>query len=265
MVLNIKNFKVENTTTGLRLQSGRKTTSQLNNNLLSSTYLNNLVNETAVQGTPTAITGGGLVGKAYMGQNYIKIVREIGNIISNPALNNQVYIPDRVRITRVGGVCNTQNSLCYAWSSSLTKTPEELEWNVLMPNVKEQSDGDYFDIDLPDSTLYPNLYISFILIPNAWLGRTIIDASLNICSIPNNLDYFCSNPSFSIGKMDPNIAHTINIQGFNQNQGILTRVGLSFEDRYMAYFSDRDYNDITIYVSSVFFDDENINETDLIV
>lgn len=222
MVLSIQNFKVKNLTTGNRLQSGRKTTAELNNNLLSSTYLNNLVNEVAVPGTPTAITGGGLVGKAYMGTGYIKIIRALGDLTENGSNGlNQVYIPDRMRITRVGGVCNTQNSLCYAWSDSPTNTLESLVFNVVMPNVKEQVDGDFFDIDLPDSTLYPSLYLSLILIPNAWLKRTIVDASLMICSIPNNLDYFCINPSFSTGKMDPNISHSINIQGYNSNQNIL--------------------------------------------
>ena len=265
MVLNILNFKVEDTTTGKRNQSGRKNSSELTTNLLSSTCNNNLVDGTAVPGTPTAITGGGLLNKAYMGQSYIKIVRELGDVTINGSNLNQVYIPDRLRITRVGGICVTQNSLCYAWSSSSTNAPEDLVYNVVMPNVKEQDNGDYFDIDLPDMTLYPNLYLSLILIPNAWLKRTIINASLSICSIPGNLDYFCIDPSFSTGKMDPNIAHTINIQGYNTNQNILTRLGLAFEDRYMAYFSDRDYNDIIFYISSVFFDNNNINETNLII
>lgn len=256
MVLTIKNFKVLDTTTGKMAQSGRTQSSTLNIIKSQEAFYDNLVERTAIPGTPTAITGGGLQTIAHMGTTYLQINRsnEINNNIDG------VFIPDAIRFTKITGQTKAKLAIIYAFANSENVLPENLVYNVLFANTNEQSIGDFVDIPLPDTTFYPNLYLSLILINDAWTYRTVVDPTQKICSIPGDMDYFCINPSYS--NKDVNQSHTVNIQGKNSEISIKSRVVYAFEDWYMNK-TDRDYNDIVLSVSSVYIDSLNTNDSSL--
>lgn len=109
-------------------------------------------------------------------------------------------------------------------------------------------------------SFYPNLYLLIALIPNGWDNKTIIDSTNKICSLPNDSTYYSINPTYS--STDTTSAHTINIKGYNSTIGTFSRVVVAFEDRSIAT-TDKDYNDVILSVSSVFFDEIKINDTNL--
>jgi hypothetical protein len=256
MSLTIKNFKVINTTTGKIQQSGRRQLSYLETVVSSKTFLDNLVEKQLIPGTPSTISSGGLVGNAHMSSKYIKIDRDTSNI-------NQIdhlYIPTKLRVTKISGNSSAQNMICYGWSSSLSTVSTDITWNVLFSDFNSQDTGDYIDIDLPDQTYYPNLYLALILINDAWKSRTVVNETFKICSVPGNLDYFSIDPSKS--NSDISSSHAIIIQANNSIYGIKNRICIAFEDWYMAQ-TDKDYNDVVIALQDVSYDNNNINDTSI--
>ena len=190
MGLKIKNFKVTNLITGNIQQSGRRELSYLETILSTKKFLDDLIEKSRIQGTPDNIIGGPFFGEAHMSTRYISITRENTNNILDA-----IYCPTKLRITKVSGTTSAQNTICYAWSNSLDTNSTELTWNVLFANCNEQENGDYIDIELPDYTLYPNLYLSIIIINDIWKNKTMINLSDNqfICSIPGNINNFSIN------------------------------------------------------------------------
>jgi hypothetical protein len=209
MALTIKNFKVTNLISGNIQQTGRRKLSHLETMLSTKKFLDDLIEKSRVQGTPDNITGGPFFGEAHMSTRYISIIREKTN-----NLLDALYCSTILRITKVSGTTSAQNTICYAWSNSLDTNSTELTWNVLFANCNEQVNGDYIDIELPDTTQYPNLYLSIIIINDVWKNKTIINENQNICSIPGNKDYFSINPQKS--NADIGQSHFIIIQGYDK-------------------------------------------------
>ena len=255
MTINIKNFKVTDLTSGKMEQSGRKTQEQLNVIKSQDKFKTSLVEQQAVPGTPTIISSGPLLNSAHMSTKYINISRENGkNSIDS------VFIPTIIRIIKLSGYSAVANMICYAFANSPTQLSENLEWNVLFANFNEQTEGDYVDISLPDSTLYPKLYLGLILLNNAWLKKTIVNETQKICSIPSNLKFFCINPSYS--NADVGLSHVINIQAYNTYIGYQNRLCVAFED-YYSNVTDRDYNDVVLSIQDRDFDENAINDFEI--
>ena len=253
MSITIKNFKVLNTTSGKMQQSGRRTLSYLETILSSKTFLNDLVERFAIAGTPATISGGNLVGKAHMGERYIEIIRKNGE-----RGVDKISVSTKLRITKISGTSSAANMICYGWTNDPNILPTSITWNVLFANFNQQTQGDYIDIEMPDRTSFPNLYLALILINDAWKSRTIVDASQNICSVPGTLDYFCINPNYS--NVDVSLSHCVNIQAYNETNGLQNRICVAFEDWYMAQ-TDRDYNDVVLAIQDAFLDTDNVNDT----
>lgn len=251
--ITIKNFKVLDTTTGKMQQSGRRKLSYLETILSSKTYLDNLVEKTAIPGTPSTISSGPFVGNAHMSTKYIQIIRQNGNL----GIDN-VIVSTLLRITKITGTSSAANMICYGWASSPSVLPTAITWNVLFADFNKQTQGDYVDIELPDSTFYPNLYLALILVNDAWKSRTVVDETLKICSVPGNLDYFCITPGYS--NADVGQSHCMNIQGYNNPNGLQDRVGVAYEDWYIAS-TDRDYNDVVLTIQDAFLDSNNVNDS----
>ena len=250
--ITIKNFKVTNLVTGKIQQAGRRKLNYLETILSSKTFINDLVERSAIPGTPASITGGDLVDKAHMSTKYIQILNEYGNNTIDT-----IIIPTRIRFTKVSGTSSAKNMLCYGWTSSLDTATTAITWNVLFANFNEQSQGDYIDIDLPDRTEFPKLFLALILINDAWSNKTIVNESLKICSVPGTLDYFCINPDNS--KVDVGDSHCVIIPGYSDIYGVKNRISIAFEDWYMTE-TDKDYNDVVISIQDAFVDDNNVNE-----
>jgi hypothetical protein len=258
MSLSIKNFKVLDTSTGKMAQNGRRSLGHLETMVASKTFLDNLQEKRLVYGTPKTIKKGNLVTTAHMSTQYIKINRgEQHGTNDNDVLN----VMTRLRLTKLTGTSDATNMLCYAWANSLSTASTNLSWNVAFANFNEQTQGDYLDIDLPNNTSYPNLYLALLIINGAWDTKTIENQELKICSIPgNNLVYFSITPSQS--SSDTNYSHCIVIKAYNSRIGLQNRVCLAFEDWHMN-FSDRDYNDVVISLQDACLDDNNINDTSI--
>jgi|SaaInlStandDraft_5_1057022.scaffolds.fasta_scaffold00837_11 hypothetical protein len=262
----IKNFKVLDTTTsgntaGIMLISGRKTTDELNN--ISSQYnlKNNLINLIPVSGTPSSINNSNFKNIAHMGSSYIKIST---NGMDNPSDEN-INIFHKIRIIFYFGSSSSQNMICYGWANKLTQTVTE--YNVLFANCNAQSYGDYVDIDLPDRTFYPKLYLVLILINNIWSSRIIEDIPTKTCSVDiSNWDYFNLNPSKSntnnYDGIDNNTSHTIIIKGKDQANNKNIRICIAFEDWYID-ITDKDYYDVGLIITDAINDELNINDTNL--
>jgi len=255
MSITIKNFKVLNTTSGKMQQTGRRKLTFLETILSSKTFLDDLIERFAIAGTPATISGGNLVGKAHMSTKYIEITRTNGN---NGI--DKIAVSTKLRITKVSGTSSAANMICYGWTNDPNILPTSIPWNVLFANFNQQTQGDYIDIDLPDSTFYPKLYLALILINDAWKSRTIEDAGQMICSVPGNLDYFCINPNYS--NVDVGLSHCVNIQAYNEPNGLQNRICVAFEDWFMAK-TDRDYNDVVLAIQDAFLDTDNINDSSI--
>lgn len=258
MSLSIKNFKVLDLDTGKIQQDGRRTLNHLETIVASKTFLDNLQERRLVYGTPKTIKKGNLVTKAHMSTQYIKINRgEQHRANSDDVLN----VMTRLRLTKLTGTSAAKNMLCYAWTNSINTTSTNLIWNVAFANFNEQNQGDYLNIDLPENTNYPNLYLALMIINGAWDQKTIVNQEQKICSIPgNDLVYFSITPSQSIS--DTNYSHCIVIKAYSSHIGLQNRVCLAFEDWHMN-FSDRDYNDVVISLQDAFLDDNNINDNSI--
>lgn len=252
MSINIKPFKVINNINGKMIISGKKTSQQINLIKSNKQYLDNISEGIKVTGMPDNINKTGLQGFSHKGKS-IQIIKN--RFTTN---NNSIYIPDRLRITYISGTTGGNNSILYAWSNKENINYTQLSWNVLFAHSNAQTHGDYWDLDLPDSTHYPNLYLNIILLLNSW-SENKINISDNLFKFNNNIYKKIYNNNFLYSFIDNNIAHSINLQGTNTKDNINTRMIVAFED-WPGNKYDLDYNDIILSISSVFFDENNLND-----
>lgn len=252
--LNIKQFKVADVTTGRISQSGREPVRYTS----ESTIINDLSQNASVTNKLlTQITNSTLDNHAHFSRSYIKIITDYTQDISSA---DEVFIPDRImRITYLSSAGATYNSaLLYAFSPYSSTKINELEWNVAIANTKSQQVGDYFDIELPDSTYYPSLYVCFLIVKDAWVLREIINSEQKICKL-NNVSriHYCIHPQLCY--YDPNKSHYICCNGIDRTTGIKTRIVFGVEDDRHAYYCDTDYSDLIFSLSSRTY----LNENDL--
>jgi hypothetical protein len=250
MTLNIAHYTAKSNP-GIMAQSGGNDFPFLSND----SVLSDLFETRTIFGTPLIINRAPLNSYAHMTNGYVKIVRDL--IAPIPG-QDQLFVPDRLRIKVIGGVCVQANSILYAWAASPTASPFTLRWQMLFANAKVQPLNTFIDIDLPDNTYYPSLYLALILIDGGFAASTEVDPSQDEYQCPGNLPFYCLNPSFNI--INPNERHMISSQGRSQYNGLYTRVVIAFED--MPFMrSDRDYNDVVLSLSSVFLDETHTNDS----
>ena len=248
-------FNVTNTTTGNMQQTGRKTNSELTNILSQSTIINNLVSGTTVPGTPVQITGGPLYGIGVMGFQYIELVKTFQK---NSSLNS-LYVPDDfVRLTFLGGTTSSTDAIIYAFANSTSQTFASLVFYMAIANTNSQVAGDYFDLQLPDPTAYPNIFLVLALINGAWTTRTIVSGTQ--CSIqigaPGTATY-CINPTQSL--QDVGLKHFILVNGYNSVYGVYSNIAIGIEDDPIAT-SNRDYANVKLAISSRMINDSLTND-----
>ena len=258
MSLTIRHFKVLDTSTGKMAQHGRRTSNQINTIRSQFKFTSNLVERKRIPGTPNAPASGAFTTESHMGKTFIEIVKT--HDLSSSHATDVVFIPDRIRLTKLCGVTSAQLTLLYGFTHTTSVTASDIIWHVAFAHTNQQADGDYIDLDLPDMTVHSRLFIVLTLINDVWQSRTIENASLKLCSIPGNLDYFCMNPDLS--NADIGQSHTIVVQGDNSHNGISSRCCVTFEDWYMNK-ADRDYNDIALSISSISHDENMTNDTSL--
>lgn len=266
MSITVKDFKVINTNTsgtkpGLMETTGRKNINEMDNILSQNTVKNNVTEGISVPGTPSTISGGGLLNKAHMNSNFIKINRR-----NELETGDNINVFNKLRIIYYFGDTTAQNTICYGWANNINQTLSTIEFNVLYANCLAQTAGDYVDIDLPDDTFYPNLYLVLLLFNDVWQSRIIEDSNLKICSINSNQDYFCidktkSDTSNYAGN-DTNNSHMIVSRGFNSIDAKNVRLVVGFEDHY-SDITDNDYNDVVLVIVDPLNDDNNYNDNSL--
>lgn len=209
-------FNVTNTTSGNMQQTGRKTNSELTNIVSQSRIITDLVSGTTVPGTPVTITSGPLYGIGQMGFQYIELIKSFEK---NTSLNS-LFVPDNIiRITFLGGTTSSTDSIIYAFANSTSQTFASLTFNMAMANTNSQVTGDFFDIQLPDPTAYPSIYLVLAIINGAWTTRIIVSG--NQCSIQIGAigtATYCINPNQSLE--DVGLAHFILVNGYNSTLGI---------------------------------------------
>lgn len=249
MSLNINRFKVLNTTNGLMLQNGRN--SNLNVIASQNIVINNLTNGTNVPGSPYTISSGDMFNIGHIGLTYIKIINN--NVIR--LTENCIYVPDNyIRVIYLGGITDSTNSLLYGFANS--QTQQNISLNVLIANTNSQTIGDYFDIELPDRTYFPNLYVVLYVLNGAWNNRTIIND--NVCSITStNCLSYCINPQYSLN--DVTLSHFIFVNGTNNILGIPTRLSIGVEDQLISEVND--YSQLKLSISSKYIDESYVNDT----
>lgn len=252
-------FNVTNTTTGNMQQTGRKTSSQLTNIVSQSRIITDLVSGTTVPGTPVQITGGLLYGIGQMGFQYIQLIKTFQK---NTSLNS-LFVPDEfVRLTFLGGTTTSTDAIIYAFANSTSQTFSSLTFNMAMANTNSQVTGDYFDIQLPDPTAYPNIFLVLALINGAWTTRTIVSG--NQCRIQIGAvgtATYCINPSQSL--QDIGLKHFILVNGYNSVYGINSNIAIGIEDDPIAS-SNRDYANVKLAISSRMINDSLTNDTELL-
>ena len=252
-------FNVTNTTTGNMQQSGRKTNSQLTNIVSQSRIITDLISGTTVPGTPVTITSGPLYGIGQMGFQYIELIKAFQK---NTSLNS-LFVPDNfVRLTFLGGTTSSTDSIIYAFANSTSQTFAGLTFNMAIANTNSQITGDFFDIQLPDPTAYPNIYLVLAIINGAWTTRTIVSG--NQCSIQIGAvgtATYCINPTQSL--QDNGLAHFILVNGYNSVLGIHSNIAIGIEDEPIAS-SNRDYANVKLAVSSRMINDSLTNDSELL-
>ena len=260
MSLTIRPFRVLDTklSAGKMSYSGIRHLNDLEKIVSNREMVLSLVNKVAVPGMPYEISVfGQLYGKAHLCQSMIKIIQSY----QRPSgVTEEVYIPERqLRMTKIGGICLKRNTIIYAFSERADPSPVSLIWTVLFASTKRQSNGEYVDINLPD---YPEVYLSIMLIPDGWTHRRVINEEKKLCVIPGDLKYYCLNPMLSSG--DIGISHAIVMQAYNKIDGFPTRVIVTWEDLNSSDPKvDFDYNDVILSISSSYFDELMVNDTDL--
>jgi|GEM_PF-6759556 len=252
-------FNVTNTTTGNMQQSGRKTNSQLTNIVSQSRIITDLVSGNTVPGTPVQITGGPLYGIGQMGFQYIELIKAFQK---NTSLNS-LFVPDNIlRLTFLGGTTSSTDSIIYAFANSTSQTFANLTFNMAIANTNSQITGDFFDIQLPDPTAYPNIYLVLAIINGAWTTRTIVSG--NQCSIQIGsvgTATYCINPTQSL--QDNGLAHFILVNGYNSTLGIHSNIAIGIEDEPIAS-SNRDYANVKLAFSSRMINDSLTNDLELL-
>ncbi len=265
MALNIADFIVNNTTTGHMQQTSRQTSFHVNVINSQKAIIDDLVVDTTVPGTPSTISSGPLYNTGFMSHGYIHLVRKYG---TNLALTGSSSGPtlfctySKIRIMYLGGTTTNSNSLLYAFVPKITTT-ENIRYFVAMANCKEQAVGDYFDIQLPDLTAMPNVYLVLRILGGAWDSRTIVSG--NKCSISSTspgVTNYCINPVYS--GTDTNLAHFIGVNGVNASSGLYTNISYGVEDDVINE-SNRDYANIKFAVADVFLHDLFINNSTQII
>jgi hypothetical protein len=254
--LTIKSFTVLDTDSGKMQLTGQSTSTQINNILSQEMIIDNTTEQTAVDGTPDAISSGNLVGNAHMCTSYIKIVSDY----QVSSAETSIYAVDNfIRLTYLGGTTSASNSLLYGFAATSSTAITDITWTVAIAKNTSQTAGDYLDIEFPDRTHYPNLYIAFILVNAAWDNRTIVSG--NLCSI-TNVDYenYCINSSKSLYDVDE--SHFIISCGINTTFGIFSRITFGCEDWEMST-TDRDYNDLKFSIASKAISESLTNDTSI--
>jgi hypothetical protein len=237
--------------TGRMSQSGRDPTVYLS----QSTMLTDLsANRAVTNKTLTAITDASVNEHAHFSRSYIRVIREYTQDISGA---DEVFIPDGImRITFLSQQATYNSSLVYAFSAFPDTAIADLTWNVVIANTKAQVAGDYFDIQLPDATYYPSLYVCFLIVKDAWVLREIVDARQKICKITNvSRFHYCVHPQKCY--YDRNRHHFITSNGLDTTTGIKTRITFGVEDDRHGYYCDCDYNDLIFSLSSRTYLNEN--------
>src|SRR3989338_9649 len=163
MVFTINNFNV-NSNTGYINPTGTYTSTQINNILSHATLIDGETEQLAIPGTPFTISAGSLYHKAHMCSSYIKITNEY----CHHNEDSVIVLDNFVRIAFIGGVTSAQLSLIYGFANSNTTPISDISWNVLIAHGNSQTKGDYWDIQMPESTYYPECYLAFILLNDAW-------------------------------------------------------------------------------------------------
>jgi hypothetical protein len=261
MNLNVASFKVKDISTGSIQQSGRTTTDQ--QDIYQSFYQLKikLKEKDTIEGTPNSLPSN-FNSISKLTTNYIEILRDLG---TRSGTHDKVFIPDMIRVKISAGTCDDKNMILYAFSNNINASSNSLRWFVLFANTNSETRCNYVDIPLPDMTLYPSLYMSFVLINGGFSKAILVDSFLKIfqmpsSSSPSSYSYYCINPAKS--NSDIGIKHMITSNGYTSYNGYMTRVNICFEDLPIGNSgnSDRDYNDVVLSVSSVFFDENYIND-----
>lgn len=250
--LNIRNFTVADTDTGAMAQSGRDPTVYLS----QTTMLNDLsANRAVVNKSLQAITDASLNEHAHFSRSYIRVIREYKQTPDISGVD-EVFIPDGImRITFLSQQATYNSSLVYAFSAFPNTAIADLTWNVAIANTKAQVEGDYFDIQLPDTTYYPTLYVCFLIVKDAWALRQIVSG--NTCKISNvSRFHYCIHPQKCY--YDRNRSHYIVAAGLDTTTGIKTRITFGVEDDRKGYYCDRYYNDLIFSLSSRTYLNETI-------
>ena len=253
-LLNIRNFVVSNTTTGSMSQSGRDPSNSFF--LSQTTLLNDLSkNKAVVNKTLQTITDVSLNDHAHFSRSYIRIIREYTQDIIT---SDEVFIPDGImRVTFLSQYATYGSTLLYAFSAYQDKSITDLQWNVVIANTKSQVSGNYFDIQLPDSTYYPSLYVCFIIVKDAWHMRQIVSG--NTCRISSvSRFHYCVHPQKCA--YDNNRPHFMVCNGLDTTTGIKTRITFGVEDDRHGYYCNCDYADLIFSLSSRTYLNENILE-----
>ena len=131
-----------------------------------------------------------------------------------------------------------------------------------MANTNSQVTGDFFDIQMPDSTSYPNIYLVLALINGAWTTWTIVSG--NRCSIQIGAvgtSTYCINPTQSL--QDVGVKHFILVCGYNSTFGVHSNIAIGIEDDPIAS-SNLDYSNVKIAVSSRMINDSLTNDSELL-
>lgn len=253
MTLNIANFNVVNRN-GLMKINGRINSETLSSYLSIRTIIPTLKNKEPVSGMPLMITNEILKNKSHPAKNYIRIIKNYGKYFSTESLFMR---ENKIRIIKIGGICQFKNMLLYAFSPFENTPPEKLYWKVIFANTTEHKIGDFVEISINDDTNHPNTYITFILISNGWY-YTNIELDTLTCSLTDvNIKYYCINPMFS--NTDVNLSHAVYINAYNNSEGIHTRHIIAWEDKEFS-LADKDYNDVVIAITSSNIEECQINE-----
>lgn len=255
MTLTINNFTPTNTVTGNMAQAGRTSNTDLQIILTQCIIMNNLVSTTNVPGTPGTISNGPLYNIAHMCSSFINVTL----LYAVESTIDTIFISDNfIRLTFLGGTTSNTDSLLYAFAPNLNTDITTLTFNVIIANSNMQIVGDYFDIQLPDSIYYPDLYIVFCVLNGAWTNRTIISG--NICSITslNALTYCIDNTK---NLSDGTNSHFILVNGINTVYATFSRISIGCNDAIIG--STNDYNSLKFSICSKVYDESRVNDTNI--
>lgn len=242
--MNIRKIHLENN--NKTKISGRDT--NFNNLFVSREFINKLKEQQKIEGAPLTI-GNGLEYSAYYINSFIHINRELGK-----NGGNSIFVPGLLRVKKTGGISCGRNMLLYTFVDKLDVDISNLDYTILFADFNKQKLGDYIDIELPD---YTNIYMIILLMDNTKIWKNKQYLSNGYVKFTPTEKYFCIDGSKS--SVDINKNHVLAIQGYNDKIGAHTRLDLAFED-WDIDKTDLDYNDVIISLSSVFFDENRIND-----